>query len=626
MSVRAGVTAPMRGLKLGSNAAEVRRRPDGADIVTPLEELGPYPERLADRFVHFAETAPDRVYIGARDASGGWRTFTYAEAFQAARAIGTALLRRGLDVERPVMILSGNDIEHALLAVACLYVGVPYASISPAYSTVAKDFGKLRHIAGKLTPGMIFAADGAVYAAAIDTIVSDESWMVTTRNAPPGREATLFSELISGPIDDERVDAAAAAVRTDDVAKFLFTSGSTGLPKGVVNPHRMLTANQEMLTNYFRFMREEPPVIIDWLPWNHTFGGNHNFGLVIYNGGSLYIDDGRPTPGGIKATVRNLREIAPTVYFNVPKGFEELVPFLREDRELRKTFFSRLNMIFFAGAGLAQHVWDELDVIAVQELGERIPIVSGLGATETGPFALVCAPEHCLSGAVGMPVPGVEVKLTPSDGKLEARVRGPAITPGYWREPELTAKAFDEEGWYKLGDALRLLDPEAPEKGYAFDGRIGEDFKLATGTWVSVGPMRAKFIDHFAPLVRDVVIGGLNHDDVVALAFPDVEACRAFVGAARGVNDVSGLLADPKLKAELAARLTSLAALSTGSSTRFARMMMLEAPPSLDVGEITDKGSINQRAVLSHRADLVEELYARPFPPRVIVADDRSES
>jgi feruloyl-CoA synthase len=343
---------------------------------------------------------------------------------------------------------------------------------------------------------------------------------------------------------------------------------------------------------------------------------------VIYNGGSLYIDEGRPTPKGIQATVRNLREIAPTVYFNVPKGFEELAPHLRAEPALREKFFSRLQMHFFAGAGLAQHVWDEMDAVAIATLGERVPIMTGLGATESGPFALVCAPEHCQSGNVGLPVPGVELKLTPVDGKFEARLRGPAITPGYWRDREANAKAFDEEGFYRLGDALKWIDEADPQKGFRFDGRIAEDFKLSTGTWVSVGPMRAKVIAHFAPYFRDVVIAGIDRDDIALLAFPDFDAMRALRPDLAALNDLNVMLADIGVREEIRRRLAALAEGATGSSTRVARLILLEAPPSLDKGEITDKGSINQRAVLDCRADLVAELYARPYSSRVIAVEE----
>ena len=614
-------TAPLRPFSIGSNAARFETRGVGAILVTPVEKLGPHPEKLTERLAHFASVAPDRLWMAERAGADEWRKVSYGEAYRAARTIGAGLLRRGLSAERPVMILSGNDIEHALLALACLHVGVPYAPISPAYSTIAGDFSKLAHIAGKLTPGLVFACDGALYGCALAAVAPEDAEIVVTRNPPDGRRATAFADLLAAAPDDAAVARAHAAIRGADVAKILFTSGSTALPKGVINSQLMLTANQEMIANYFRFLKEQPPVLVDWLPWNHTFGGNHNFGLVLYNGGSLYIDEGRPTPKGIEATIRNLREIATTVYFNVPKGFEELAPRLRADRALRETFFSQLNMNFFAGAGLAQHVWDEIDAAAVETLGQRVPMMTGLGATETGPFALACSPEHSKSGHLGLPVPGVELKLTPVDGKWEARVRGPAVTRGYWRDPEATAKAFDEEGWYRMGDALKFIDERDRAKGFLFDGRIAEDFKLATGTWVSVGPLRARTIAHFAPLFRDVAVAGLNRDDIAILAFPDIDGCRSFCGEP-GAAEIGAILSHPALVAEIQRRLNAFAAAATGSSNRVARLLLLEEPPSLDRGEITDKGSINQRAVLSCRAALVDELYARPFSSRVICASE----
>jgi feruloyl-CoA synthase len=431
---------------------------------------------------------------------------------------------------------------------------------------------------------------------------------------------TPFTELL-GARPTSGVEAAHAKVGPATVAKILFTSGSTGQPKGVINTQQMLCANQAMIRGGLAFLGDgEPPVLVDWLPWNHTYGGNHNFGLVLDRGGSLYIDEGKPMPGAIEATARNLRDIAPTIYFNVPKGFEMLLPHLSEDRALRETFFSRLKLMFYAGAGLSQHVHDAFQELAVKTVGERIMFLTSLGSTETAPAALACSWESEQIGNIGLPLPGLELKLVPNEGKLETRMRGPNITPGYWRAPALTAAAFDEEGFYKIGDALKFADAAEPAKGLLFDGRIAEDFKLATGTWVSVGPLRMAFITHCAPLVRDVVLAGPDRDELAALIIPDVEACRKLAANLPPDAAAAAVLGHPQVRTAFERCLDELSDPSRGTSARIGRAILLAEPPSLDVGEVTDKGSINQRAVLAHRAALVEELYADPPSANVIVA------
>ncbi|QCK85552.1 feruloyl-CoA synthase [Phreatobacter aquaticus] len=614
------VTAhPLRPIRFGGTTVDVERRADGTVIVRPCAPLSPYPDRLSDLFVHWAETAPDRVFVAERKANDGWRSVTYGEALPVVLSLGTALLKRGLSAERPLAILSGNSVDHALLALAALHAGVPYCAISPAYSLVSKDHGKLKHAIALLTPGLVYVEDADDYAGALNDAVATDIEVVASRGQAGVRPVTPLAALLR-EVDGPAVAAAHAATGPDTIAKFLLTSGSTGVPKAVINTQRMLSANQVMLRETLAFLKDEPPVIVDWLPWNHTFGGNHNVGLTIFNGGSLYIDDGKPVPGGIEATVRNLREIAPTVYFNVPKGYESLVAHLRTDEVLRRSFFARLHCMFFAGASLASHVWRALDEIAVMETGHRIPMLTGLGSTETAPFSMSVTPETSRSGHVGLPVPGNEIKLVPSGAKLEVRVRGPNVTPGYWRQPEATAAAFDEEGFYKFGDALKPVDPNDFGRGFDFDGRIAEDFKLATGTWVSVGPMRARVVTALEPLVRDVVLAGIDRDDLSAILILDLEGVRDACPNLSPANDLKTIAADPALRQMLQTKLDALARTATGSATRVTRAVILDAAPSIDRGEITDKGSINQRAMLDHRAGLVAELYADPPLPHILVA------
>ena len=600
-------SAPLRKVALGPQDVIVEKRTDGCLLLRSPQPLGPYPDKITERLEHWAKVAPDRVLFAQRDAQGAWRKVTYAQALERARSIGEALLARHLSLERPIAILSGNDIEHALIGLGALYAGIPYAPISPAYSLVSTDFGRLRAIIDLITPGLVFAADGKAFGRAIEAVVPDDVEVVVTRN--PTDRARNFDQL--GATPTAKIDAAHDKVGPDTIAKFLFTSGSTGIPKCVINTQRMWCSNQVMLQQALAFMKDEPPVIVDWAPWHHTAGGNHDVGLTLFNGGTFYLDDGKPMPGAIEETIRNLKEIAPTWHFNVPKGYEAMLPFLRSDEQLRKMFFSRIKMLWFAGAALAQHVFEEMQQLAVEACGERILFSTGFGSTETAPFALARTWPTDNAANMGLPAAGMELKLVPNEGKLEARVRGPNITPGYWRQPEYTAQAYDDEGFYKLGDAFKFADPDHPREGLLFDGRIAEDFKLATGTWVHVGPLRARFVDHCAPYVRDVVIAGADRDDIAVLVFPNVDACKALCDGAGDVHH-------PKVRAHFVSMLTSLARASTGSSTKICRAILMDAAPSMDKGEMTDKGSINQRAVLKNYADLVAELYAPEPSPRVI--------
>ncbi len=602
-----------RALKFGVTKVIVRDRADGVQYVTADQTLKPYAKRMSDPFTHWARTSPDRVFIAQREkladgTRGAWKTITFGQAFATARNIAQSLIDRKLSAEKPVAILSENDLDHALLTLGCLLAGVPFCAVSPAYSLVSQDFEKLKHVLGNLTPGLVFAADSARYGKAIAAAVAPHTEVVfSTTGAEFSTPHTHFSGLTVTPATDA-VERATHAIGPDSIAKFLFTSGSTKLPKGVVNTHAMWCSNQEQMRQSMPVLAEQQLVLVDWLPWNHTFGGNHNFGMVVYNGGTLYIDDGKPTPAFMSETLRNLREIAPTVYFNVPTGFEAIANAMKTDDVLRRNLLSRAHMFFYAGAALAQPIWDALFAAQEREIGERIVMTSGLGMTESGPFGIFVTSPNIKSGYLGAPTPGLELKLVPIDGKTEVRYRGPNITPGYWRNTEATNESFDEEGFFKTGDAVLWIDEHDIHQGLRFDGRIAEDFKLATGTFVSVGPMRAKIIAACAPYVQDVVITGINRHEVGALVFPTA-AMRALSGLGAAAS-LEAVAASAPVKAHLQMCLNALAATATGSASRVTRLHVLTEPPSIDKGEVTDKGSINQRAVLSVRAELVEALYA----------------
>jgi feruloyl-CoA synthase len=610
--------AGFRAVAIGSAAPLIERRGD-CWYLRSSEPLGAFPERITDRLVSGARAHPDRWLVARRGADGQWRGISYAQMLENARSIGQALIERGLSAERPVALLSGNDLEHLQMAFGALWAGVPYAPISPAYSLVSSDYNKLRHTLRVLDPGLVFAADGPAFAAALDAAVPDHVERVVVTPSGSARGETPLSALLE--TQPGSFEAAQARVNGDTIAKFLFTSGSTRLPKAVPTTHRMLCSNQQMLLQTFPQFGMEPPVLVDWLPWNHTFGGSHNVGIALYNGGTLYIDDGKPVAGRFEETLRNLREIAPTLYFNVPKGWEELTAALETDAALREMFFSRVKMYFFAGAGLSQAAWDRLERVTEAHCGERIRIMAGLGMTETAPSCLFTTGPVMGAGYIGLPAPGCETRLVPVDGKLEARFRGPNVMGGYWRMSEADShEVFDEEGYYRTGDAVRFVDPQRPELGLLFDGRIAEDFKLSSGTFVSVGPMRARIVSGGAPYVQDAVIAGMDRDDIGVLIFPRLDECRrlAGLGAGASARDVADAPAVRAFFADLMERLNREA---TGSATLITRLHVMDAAPSLDLGEITDKGSINQRVVLGQRAALVDALYAAQYDdPRVILA------
>lgn len=606
----------------GSLKAFFEDRDDGSLLVRSAEPLGAYPLRLTDCLVQGAQAHGDRIIMARRGADGRWIERTWADALARARSIAQALLDRGLSAERPVMILSGNSLAHFELGLGAMLAGVPFAPISPAYSTISKDFVKLRHIVATLTPGLVFVDDVAPYADAITQVFGADVGVVAVQGTLPEREVTAF-DVLRQTQATPAVDEAHARVGPDTIAKFLFTSGSTKMPKAVINTQRMLCSNQQMLVQCLPFLREEPPVLVDWLPWNHTFGANHNIGIILHNGGTLYIDDGKPTPQGIGETLRNLREIAPTIYFNVPKGLEEIAAAMESDKALADVFLSRVKAIFFSGAGLSPQVWRRLDRACEQHCGERIRLLTGLGMTETAPFALCANGGTVFSGVLGLPAPGLEVKLVPVDGKMEVRYRGPNVTPGYWRAPEQTAESFDEEGFFCSGDAARYIDPDNREIGFAFDGRIAEDFKLSTGTFVSVGPLRARILAAAGDCLADVVIAGLNRDDIGVLFFPRPDACRALAGLPASAS-LAEIIATPAVRDFFQQLVNRLWSDGTGSASRVARAVIVEDLPSVDHGEMTDKGSVNQRAVLSRRAALVDALYDESHPALLLPARERA--
>ncbi|MGV3652462.1 MAG: feruloyl-CoA synthase [Devosia sp.] len=606
----------LRAVRMGTLRVTMEREANGVVRLASPDSL-PEPARsMPERIAHWARLTPDALMIADR-GEDGWRKVTYGEVARRIRPLAQALLDAGLSPERPLVILSGNRIEHALLGYAAMLAGVPHAPLSPAYSLVSKDFGKLRYIVELLNPGMVYAEDGSAFGPAIEAVVPADTAVVVSRNPLSGRPSQLLSELET-TTPTPALDAAASAIDPDTIAKFLFTSGSTGSPKAVITTQRMLTANQEMIRHALAFLQDEPPVLIDWMPWNHVAGGSHNLGIAVYNGGAFYIDDGQPTPQNIGRTIRNLSEVSPHVYFNVPKGYEMLIEPLRTDEALRQSFFKNLKLLQYAGAGLSQYVWDGLDAAARDATGERIMMITGYGSTETAPFAFTTTWPVERAGMVGLPAPGLEIKLVPDGEKMELRLRGPNVTPGYWKDAEKTAQAFDDEGYYCIGDALKFADPDDVSKGFVFDGRVSEDFKLATGTWVNMAAVRAAALAAATPLARDLVLTGLDRNHIGALIFPDLEACRRLAGLPEGAAPAE-IAGHPAVRAAFAEKLGALALKATGSSNHLARAILLALPPQMDKSEVTDKGSINQRAVMAARAAEVEDLYRDPPPANVLV-------
>lgn len=568
---------------------DIETRDDGTIVMQQKGGLPDHLPTLADYLDNWANATPDQPWLARREHGGDWRKITYGAARDAAQKIGTGLLAMGLGPDRPLLILSGNSLEHGLLGAACFYTGIPYAPVSPAYSLVSKDHAKLKDIADLLQPGAVYAEDGTAFATAIDAIRSEGLEVITLS----GAGSVSFDDLLT--TDPSGAALARAAVGPDTVVKYLFTSGSTGSPKAVINTNGMICAMQAMVRDCYRFVQTTPPVVLDWAPWNHTAAGNKVSYLVMTNGGTYYIDDGKPAPDKIDETLRNLREVACTWYFNVPVGWDVLVEELEKDKLLAETFFSQLGMMFYAGAGMAQHTWDRLRAVGRATTGREVLLATSLGATETAPFALAWTEPEESSGNVGVPAAGLSMKLVPVGDKLELRLKGPSITPGYYRDPAKTAEVFDDEGYYCMGDALRPADPNDLTRGFFFDGRIAENFKLNTGTWVAVGAVRASLVDAMDGLVRDAVIVGENEDALGALLILS-EKAKAMEPAA--------------LSKALTDKLANAAQCATGSASRVVCALALTGDPSFDKGEVTEKGSLNQRAMRANHADEIATLFA----------------
>ena len=572
------------------------------------EPLAGYDHRIGDWLDRWAREAPDRLFLIEQQQQKAERTITYREAREAALVLAQNLLSYGLGKNRPLAILAPNGVNHALVMLAALYVGIPVAPIAPAYALQSADFSKLAHSFRLLTPGMVVVEDGALYANAIGATLDADIPVVAFRNAQSSLNMIPLASLQHETARLDAVMSAAAQVSRETIAKFLFTSGSTGMPKAVVNTHGMLCANAQMKRQVAPVLTDEPPVMVDWAPWNHTAGGNSNFNIILCNGGTLYIDPGKPTPALIGSSIELLRRVSPTIYFNVPRGYELLIPYLEGERELREHFFRRLKFLWYAAASMLPATWYALERLAVEAVGQRILTVTGLGMTETSPIALF-GNEHANGpGVVGIPAPGMELKLVPHDDSFEVGYRGPNVTPGYWRDPEATNLAFDDDSFFRSGDLLSFIDPQRPRSGLRFDGRIKEDFKLTSGTKVSAGKLRLDALDAMRPLVSDVVIVGADRTDVRLLVFPDWDVCAAAAGLDRAAPPAQ-IASNKSLRAELQERLKKLATVATGSSNRIVAALLVEAPPSHSAGELTEKGTVNSRALQRNRPELLEILY-----------------
>lgn len=616
--------APLAKLNFAPASVEIQNLEDGAMILKSSQMLQPYPKSLGRVLRYWAAKTPDHTFLAERNVEGGWRTVSFGETASVANAVSQALLDRGFlgDDFKPksmVMVLSDNGVDSALLQLGAMQIGVPVVPVSPAYSLMSKDHARLKYICNLIAPGLVYVVDGQKFEPALSSLELAEAEIVCSQNPAAGFSITSFSEFTTNTISSS-VDEAFEKVGPESTAKILFTSGSTGLPKGVINTHGMLCSNQQAIQQIWPFLEEKPPVILDWLPWSHTFGSNHNFNMMMYNGGTLYIDFGKPAPGLIDLTIANLKEISPTLYFNVPRGIEMLLPFMEKDDELRNKFFRGLDIIFYAAAALPQTLYERLENLSVQARGERVNLVSAWGSTETSPMITSVNFPINRSSIIGLPAPGCELKLVPNHGKLEMRVKGPNIMPGYWKDEETTKKAFDDEGYFCTGDAGKFADPDDPKKGLEFDGRISENFKLMSGTWVRTGNLRVSIIEACTPIIQDAVITGHGKNEIGLLVFPNLAGCKSLCSDSDDATQLKDLIPRPEVHSRLIENLQAYNKIHSNSSARIARVLLMSELPNIDANEITDKGYINQRAVLERRADLVERLHlATGNLPDVIV-------
>lgn len=593
-TMRAPLTAnevPMRVLERPSPRIEVRDTKDGVVYLScaiPFEEGLP---TIIEHFERAKDIRPDTIFLAERASSREWRRVTYREAWRQTAAIATWLIRRGFGPERPgVMILSENSIEHAMLTFGALRAGVTVIPVSPTFS-FGSDLDRLNYALQLIEPGLVYARDAARFARALEFAKAPNRLIVT---------GETFGELLK-EVDEDAVAARRGEITRDTTAKILLTSGSTGRPKGVVNTHGNLASGVQMVKLVSEPFREDRVhTIVDWLPWHHTFGGNSQLNGVVAAAGSMYIDDGRPMPGQFEATVENLREVSPTGFGCVPGVYPFLAEALERDADLRHKFFKNLRWMSYGGALLPQPLWERMQKLAVQELGERLPFGTGWGMTETAATGVAVYWNTSRTGLVGLPQPGVVLKLVPAGDRMELRIKGPHVMPRYYRDEALNVEAFDDEGFFKTGDAVRWIDPQRPIEGLEYAGRIAEDFKLLSGTWVQASILRRDLVAALAPLVADAVVTAPNQPYLGALVWltaPEKEGTRA----------------------ALAEKLTAFNSSRQGSAGTIARLLILKTPPSLEAGEVTDKRSINQRRALERRAADVATLYAEPIDPQIIL-------